>query len=219
MSYYAEYDTIKTKMRVPDDSLKDELMIYIQEVEEVINNRLRQRLGSRDVKGRDITLPLTTSTVPAIDEELKTIAHDMVEGKFRLKTSEKDLLWNTAVKNLEDYIDKRFGWALDSPFRVTPKVTASPLSGSTGTTVTVSGSNFIPTATIRLTFGGLEPTTSPATIVTDSTGSFSSATFTVPTSFSAGVYQIKCDDNDIMDRNQRDPNVEYSGDLQRFRVT
>ena len=104
MSYYAEYDTVKTKMRVPDDSLKDELMIYIQEVEEVINNRLRQRLGSRDVKGRDITLPLTTSTVPAIDEELKTIAHDMVEGKFRLKTSEKDLLWNTAIKNLENYI-------------------------------------------------------------------------------------------------------------------
>ena len=56
MSYYAEYDTVKTKMRVPDDSLKDELMIYIQEVEELINNRLRQRLGSRDSKGREITL-------------------------------------------------------------------------------------------------------------------------------------------------------------------
>ena len=40
MCYYAEYDTVKTKMRVPDDSLKDELMIYIQEVEELINNRL-----------------------------------------------------------------------------------------------------------------------------------------------------------------------------------
>ena len=219
MSYYAEYDTVKTKMRVPDDSLKDELMIYIQEVEELINNRLRAKLGSRDVKGREITLPLTTSTVPAIDEELKAIAHDLVEGKFRLKTSEKDMLWNTATSSLNDYIEKRFGWALDSPFRVTPSITVSPLSGSTGTTVTVSGSNFIPTSTIRLTFGGLEPTTSPTTIVTDSSGSFSSATFTVPTSFSAGVYQVKCDDNDIKDRNQRDPNVEYSGDLQRFRVT
>ena len=219
MSYYAEYDTVKTKMRVPDDSLKDELMIYIQEVEDVINNRLRQRLGSRDSKGRDITLPLTTATIPAIDEELKAIAHDMVEGKFRLKTSEKPMLWDASIKSLDDYLVKRFGWALGTPFRITPTITASPLSGSTGATVTVSGSNFIPTATIRLTFGGLEPTTSPATIVTDSTGSFSSATFTVPTSFSAGVYQIKCDDNDIMDRNQRDPNVEYSGDLQRFRVT
>ena len=219
MSYYAEYDTIKTKMRVPDDSLKDELMIYIQEVEEVINNRLRQVLGSRDAKGRDIALPLTTSTIPSIDEELKAIAHDMVEGKFRLKTSEKPMLWDASIKALGDYLVKRFGWASDKPFRVTPSITASPLSGSTGTTVTVSGSNFIPTATIRLTFGGLEPTTSPATIVTNSTGSFSSVTFTVPTSFSAGVYQIKCDDNDIMDRNQRDPNVEYSGDLQRFRVT
>ena len=73
MSYYAEYDTVKTKMRVPDDSLKDELMNYIQEVEELINNRLRQRLGSRDAKGREITLPLTTSTTPALDEELKAI--------------------------------------------------------------------------------------------------------------------------------------------------
>jgi hypothetical protein len=219
MSYYAEYDTVKTKMRVPDDSLKDELMIYIQEVEELINNRLRAKLGSRDVKGREITLPLTTSTVPAIDEELKAIAHDLVEGKFRLKTSEKDMLWNTATEGLNDYIEKRFGWALDSPFRVTPTITVSPLSGSTGTTVTVGGSNFIPTSTIRLTFGGLEPTTSPTAIVTDSSGSFTSATFTVPTSFSTGVYQVKCDDNDIQDRNQRDPNVEYSGDLQRFRVT
>ena len=219
MSYYAEYDTVKTKMRVPDDSLKDELMIYIQEVEEVINNRLRQRLGSRDFKGRDITLPLTTSTTPAIDEELKAIAHDMVEGKFRLKTSEKPMLWDASIKSLDDYLTKRFGWASGNPFRVTPTITVSPLSGVTGATVTVSGSNFIPTSKIRLTFGGLEPTTSPTAIVTDSSGSFSSVTFTVPTSFSAGVYQVKCDDNDIQDRNQRDPNVEYSGDLQRFRVT
>ena len=219
MSYYAEYDTVKTKMRVPDDSLKDELMIYIQEVEEVINNRLRQKLGSRDAKGREITLPLTTSTIPSIDEELKAIAHDMVEGKFRLKTSEKPLLWDSSIKALDDYLVKRFGWASDKPFRVTPTITVSPLSGATGSTVTVSGSNFIPTSIIRLTFGGLEPTTSPTAIVTDSTGSFSSVTFTVPTSFSAGVYQGKCDDNDIKDRNQRDPNIEYSGDLQRFRVT
>ena len=27
MGYYAEYDTIKKKMRIPDDSLKDELQI------------------------------------------------------------------------------------------------------------------------------------------------------------------------------------------------
>ena len=48
MGYYAEYDTIKKKMRIPDDSLKDELQIYITEVEELIDNRLRNRLGSFD---------------------------------------------------------------------------------------------------------------------------------------------------------------------------
>ena len=219
MGYYAEYDTIKKKMRIPDDSLKDELLIYITEVEELIDNRLRAKIGTVDEKGRDITLPLTTSTDPAIDNELKAIAHDMVEGKFRLKTSEKPMLWDSAIKTLENYLERRFGWATAEPYRVTPTMTISPTSGATGTTVTVGGENFLPSATITITIGGLEPTTNPTSVITDSDGDFSGATFTVPSSFSAGVFQVKCHDNDITDRTQRDPNVKYSGALKRFTVT
>jgi len=219
MGYYAEYDTIKKKMRIPDDSLKDELLIYITEVEELIDNRLRNRLGSVDEKGRDIILPLTTSTKPAIDNELKAIAHDMVEGKFRLKTSEKTMLWDSAIKTFENYLDRRFGWASEKPYRVKPTITVSPTSGATGSTVTVSGDDFVPSATITITMGGLETSTTPTTVISDSDGSFSSVTFPVPSSFSAGVYQVKCHDNDITDRTQRDLDVKYSGALKRFTVT
>ena len=219
MGYYAEYDTIKKKMRIPDDSLKDELQIYITEVEELIDNRLRNRLGSFDEKGREITLPLTTSTKPAIDNELKAIAHDMVEGKFRLKTSEKPMLWDSAIKAFDNYLDRRFGWASAEPYRVKPTISISPTSGSAGTTITVSGDDFVPSATITITIGGSEADTTPTSVVSDSDGSFSSVTFAVPSTFSAGVYQVKCHDNDITDRTQRDPDVKYSGAMKRFTVT
>ena len=97
------------------------MLLYIQEVDDLINNRIRNKLGTVDFNSSDIVLPLSTETEPEIDEEIKAIAADMVEGKFRLKTAEKPLLWDTSVKNLDNYLDRRFGWNRDIRFRQFPQ--------------------------------------------------------------------------------------------------
>ncbi len=204
-------------MRIPDDSLKDELLIYMDEIDDLIDNRLRAKLGEIDSNGNGITLPLTTSTIPQVDQEIKAIAIDMVEGKFRLKTSEKTLLWDTAVKSLENYIERRFGWTINGSFQINPTLTISPTSGVVGTTVTISGTQWIPNATLSIKFGGLEVTTSPSTVVSDAFGEFSGVTFTVPNN-SLGGFIINVTDYDSNTYTKKDPNLQYNGKNERFRI-
>lgn len=180
MGDYAEFDSIKLKMRLPDDTLKEEILLYIQEVDDLINNRIRNKLGTVDFNGTDIVLPLSTETEPEIDEEIKAIAADMVEGKFRLKTAEKPLLWDTSVKNLDNYLDRRFGWTRDIRFRQFPQVSVTPLQGPVGTLVTLEGMQWRPNSDITIQFSGQEVVTVPSLIVTDDAGEFTGVTFNVP---------------------------------------
>ncbi|MGA2683378.1 MAG: PKD domain-containing protein, partial [Candidatus Bathyarchaeia archaeon] len=73
-------------------------------------------------------------------------------------------------------IDNKFDYA-NATFTVTsPIIALSPANGPVGTTVTVTGSNFISSSTIALTFDGNPITTNPSIVTTDAYGSFS-ATF------------------------------------------
>ncbi len=180
MGDYSEYDSIKLKMRIPDDTLKEEIVLYIQEVDDLINNRIRNKLGTVDFNGTDIVLPLSTETEPEIDEEIKAIAADMVEGKFRIKTSEKPLLWDTSVKNLDNYLDRRFGWTRDVRFRQFPQISAIPLVGPVGTLVTLEGMQWRPHSDITIKFNDQEVETTPTLIVSNTEGEFSGVSFTVP---------------------------------------
>jgi hypothetical protein len=217
LATYSEYDVLKVKMRIPDDSLKDELLIYMDEIDDLIDNRLRAKLGEIDSNGNNIVLPLTTSTIPQVDQEIKAIAIDMVEGKFRLKTSEKTLLWDTSVKSLENYLERRFGWTINGSYQINPTLTVSPTSGVVGTTVTISGTQWIPNATLSIKFGGLEVTTSPSTVVSDAFGEFSGVTFTVPNN-SLGGFIINVTDYDSNTYTKKDPNLQYNGKNERFRI-
>lgn len=67
-------------------------------------------------------------------------------------------------------------------------VTLSPASGSVGTTVTVTGSNFVSNTAVTIKFDGNTLTTNPATITTTSTGTFT-ATITIPNSV-AGSHTV-----------------------------
>lgn len=203
-------------MRIPDDSLKDELLVYMDEVDDLIDNRLRAKLGEVDSNGNTIVLPLTTATIPSVDQEIKAIAVDMVEGKFRLKTSEKTLLWDTAVKSLENYIERRFGWTTNGSYDINPTLTVSPITGTVGTTVTLTGTQWIPNADITVKFGGLEVTTTPTTVTSDEYGDFS-CTFAVPNN-SVGGYVINVTDYDSGAQKIKDPNLKYNGKNERFRV-
>jgi len=203
---YCEYDTIKVKLRIDDDSMREEIQLYMHEIDDLINNRLREKLGERNIYGQPIVLPLNHSTIPPVPIELKAIATDLVVAKIRLQNSEKPLLWDSAVKVLDNYLERVYGWTSHKPFQPERTLTMTPFSGVVGTTITIGGTNFQPIAKLRFVFGATLPTTTPAVVITDSTGSFSGVTFAVPENHPEGSYEIKVND-------------DYGGLSIRFQVT
>src|SRR5205807_8242413 len=71
----------------------------------------------------------------------------------------------------------------------------SPPTDSVGMQVTVSGTQFTASSSISITFDGVVMATNPASIVTNSTGGFSDATFTVPNNAPDGQHQVIVSDN------------------------
>ena len=180
MSRLIEWDSVKLKLRLNDDTLKEEVSLYIQEVDSLVNNRVRNKLGTVDFNDDQIDLPLTILGEPAIDEELKAIATDAVIGKFRLQNSEKPLIWDTAMKNLDNYLDRRFGYTRDIPFRQQPQATVTPAVGTTGVFVSISGEKWGKNTKLIFQFEGILVITSPVIVVTDGDGRFENVTFKVP---------------------------------------
>ena len=77
-------------------------------------------------------------------------------------------------------------------FTVAHKIAITPTSGAPGMTVTVNGSGFGASKTITIKYNAAVVTTTPATINTDASGSFT-ASFTVPASV-AGTYAVEISD-------------------------
>src|SRR3989475_3772114 len=71
-------------------------------------------------------------------------------------------------------------------------ISLTPTSGPVGTTVTVTGSLFLPGSVATISYDGITVTTTPGTITTDLSGGFS-ATFTVPAS-TAGSHTVSAKD-------------------------
>ncbi len=90
-------------------------------------------------------------------------------------------------------VDKNFNYANTTFIVTTPTIAISPTNGPVGTTITVTGSNFIYNSTISINFAGNPMTTSPYPIVADPTGSFS-ATFNFNFNASAGINQVMASD-------------------------
>lgn len=191
---YVEYDSIKVKLRVNDDSLRSEIQLYMHEIDQLVTNRIRNKIGEFNIYGEPIVYPLAFDTIPPVDLELKAIANDLVVAKIRLQNSEKPLLWDSAVKVLDDYLEKRFGWTRDIPFTPERTLTTSPRTGLIGQTVTLGGTQWQPVGKITVTFDFSNPTTIPAEIITDSTGTFTGATFDIPPNTADGSYEIKLND-------------------------
>ncbi len=77
-------------------------------------------------------------------------------------------------------------------FAVAHKITITPTNGAPGMTVTVNGSGFGASKTVTIKYNAAAVTTTPATINTDATGSFT-ASFIVPASV-AGTYAVEVSD-------------------------
>ena len=191
MAHYATLSQVKQRLRVEDTTLDDELSGYIDEIDTYINRKLRMTLGFRNEYGDDISLPITISTVPALTYDLNTIANDLVVGKFRHETTADAELWKKADSELEEFLTNQFGWGESGSFKMNPSITFTPTSGNASATVTISGSEFGIRNKLKVYFNGEEMVTSPDPLITGDIGSFSSATFTIPSGVTTGTYELK----------------------------
>ncbi len=185
---YTEYDSIKIKLRVEDDSMREEIQLYMHEIDDLIDNRLRAKLGTTNIYEVPIDLPLTFDTIPIVPLELKGIANDLVVAKIRLQNSQKPLLWDSHVKVLEDFLEKVYGFTRGKKFQPKRTLTATPTSGIIGAIITLAGTNYYPIKEVKVR-SDIVSATVPATIITDSKGVFS-ATFDIPVNTADGTYEI-----------------------------
>src|SRR2546428_491473 len=74
----------------------------------------------------------------------------------------------------------------------TPSISLSPSSGPTGTTVNISGSNFVANSAVTISYDGSGITTTPTTVTANSAGSFT-CSITVPSSI-AGLLTVNATD-------------------------
>jgi len=182
-----------------------------------MNRNIKNRLGDFNVYGDPIQIPLTETTVPAVSEDLKQIANDLVEGKFRLKTTNDEVLWQEAQRELAEFIDRNYGWVENRGFRVQPAITITPLFGAPSTVVTIGGTQFAINQVVTILVGKLTVDTIPTTVVADSVGAFSGVTFTISsTATSPGSEEIVVFSAGISETNSQavPPRVKT-----RFRVT
>jgi hypothetical protein len=75
-------------------------------------------------------------------------------------------------------------------------ISLSPTSGTAGTTVTVSGTNFGTSKTITIKLDNNNITTTPTTVTSTTTGTFS-ATITIPTTTTVGAHTITATDGTL----------------------
>ena len=204
---YASKYIVKKKLRISDTdtSLDNEIEIYLDDVDDYINEQLRHRLGFFDSVGNDIILPLTSSTTPKLDDKLRQIANDFAVGKFRFEVDNDDKLLQEAYKRLDHHLDHKFGWVTEA-YRVNTKIVLSAYSGAAGSTITITGENFRKARIIIVYFDNIEQTTTPAQVVTSTSGAFPSSgtvQLTIPAGTSVGSYEIK-----ILDGSNDDPDLQ-----------
>lgn len=174
--------------------MRTEIELYMQEIDDLIDNRLRARLGSKNIYGQEITLPLTHNTIPAIPLELKAIANNLVVAKIRFQNSEKPLLWDAEVNILDNYMERVYGLIRSHKFQPVRTLTLSAYTATAGTTITVTGTNFEPNTKLTFKFDTLEVVTTPASVISTTTGTYS-FTFVIPASQAVGSAKIKIYDS------------------------
>jgi hypothetical protein len=190
---YTEYDSIKIKLRIANDSMRDEIELYMQEIDDLLDNRLRARLGSINIYGDEIILPLTSETVPELPLELKGIANNLVVAKIRLQNSEKPMLWDAEVNILDNYLDRVYGYIRGTAFRPRRATSLSPETGAIGQVVTVTGSGYAPIQELTITFSEGTIVTTPVSVISTSKGVFS-FTFPIPADTADGAVTLKVND-------------------------
>jgi len=184
MTHYALLDNVKIKLRLKDadQTLSEEIEVYLTDADSYINRKLRGALGFIDVHGNPIEIPLTADTIIPVDEDLVQIGTNLAVGRFRKEQNNEEKLWENAVLDLDDYLVNRFGWPEDSGQRVVnpTSITASVNTANIGDTITISGQNFKQFQLLQFFFNESGIETSPENVFVDSIGKFAGAKIIVP---------------------------------------
>ncbi len=201
MTHYALLDRVKIKLRLKDadQSLSEELELYLSDVDAYINRKLRTTLGFIDVHGNPVILPLTEDTGIEVDEDLLNNATDLAVGKFRKEQNNEEMLWDNAKENFQSYLLERFGWPEDSGQRIVnpTAIQGTPTLAVLNETITVEGENFHQFKTLSFEFAGQAVDTIPKIVFADSIGKFSDVTFEIPDKLTeAKAYELKVRDGD-----------------------
>ena len=114
---YYRIPNIEKRMVTPPD--RETLHMYGKDVNNFINQELRKHLGSKKSDDSDIVLPLTASTVPAVDTDLMYHADSMVIAFIRADQNDNPELKENAQKDFKKSLIRRFGYARDLPFDFT----------------------------------------------------------------------------------------------------
>ena len=119
-SIYSSKNEIKSRLGL-DDSAGSLLEIYQKNTDDTINHSIRKHIGSHDANGYDITLPLqgdanvvnSTGVTLSIDGAIQKIANDYVIALYRKDTAEDNARIKESQKDLQKYLDDRFGYVND----------------------------------------------------------------------------------------------------------
>lgn len=190
--FYSTIDNVKKKLRIPetDDSITEELQLYAQEVDAWVETEVRKKIGYRDDNGDPIDINFTIITNPEIDVDIRGRADDLLEGKFRLKTTNDATLWDDARKEFRAYLDGIFGWGAGESLETHPEFTVEPETGTVGTTITITGKFWAQFEQVNVVVGGISVVTTPNPARADSSGDIS-ATFDIPANIETGTVPVK----------------------------
>jgi hypothetical protein len=130
--------------------------------------------GSGFVASQPVIVTFAGSTIQTIPVSFNTNGVGFFNASFTIPTGQ------TVGGKTVNATDASSNSAI-ATFTVTPSISLNPTIGNAGSTVTVSGSGFAGNSALTATFAGSTVTIS-GTTNTNSSGSFTGATFTVPAS-------------------------------------
>jgi hypothetical protein len=140
--------------------------------------------GSNFLPGSTVTITFNAVGVTTNPSKVTASGTGTISASFTVPTSTTGVKTVTATDSATNSASATFTV-------VTPSISLSPTTGPVGTSVTVTGSNFVPTSTVTIQFNGVKMTTNPPTIV--ALGGGFSASFTVPSS-AAGAQTVTATD-------------------------
>ena len=190
--FYATVDNVKIKLRIPlsDKSIDEELQLYAQEIDAMIETEVRKRVGYTNEDGDPIDINFTITTNPAIDTDIRSRADDLLEGKFRFKTNNDDQLWLDATKKFEEYLTAAFGWASGASLKTNPSFTVSPEMAKPGIIIDVTGGGWAQYEEIIISVGNSLAETRPIPARANSDGDLKTIVFFMP-QLDPGTHEIK----------------------------